>query len=137
MATYIVMPGNVDQTEYMTWNTRGNAYMHTVPKYGAYIDKIKLALPILLQPFPFEIGVTGYVEMIKPIPTNTFGKAVDNVGRNVFIIDDIFLFQRYENGNVYMYTHTWIDTQTDRDTYYQPVDENIWKMLISKISINN
>lgn len=124
------MNGTLNRDEYMKWNTQGNAYCHTDTDNDVYICELLKNLQPLSEPYPFRIGFTGYVEMNTPVASNTFGKATDSLGRNVFIVGDMFLFQRYEKGNRYMYTTTWTNPTEQRDTYYRCVDQKAWRQII-------
>ena len=71
----------------------------------SYIDKVMNKLQSdEFKDYPLYIGSTGYIQqMDESIDTNLRVKMMDNVGRNVFIIDDLLLFQRYVEGNIYVY----------------------------------
>ena len=105
--SYVVNPLAVDQQDYMKWHVNGHPDLHHIPDQDQLIQSLSNQLPNLSPPYPFKIGCTGYVQMTQPVPENTFGKAVDHCGRNVFIVGQYILFQRYQQGNIYMCAKTW------------------------------
>ena len=120
-------PHQLKAENYMKWHLTGNKNYHYLPEDDPSIQSVIDHLDDLTLPYPFQIGSTGYVEMTRPVPKGTFGKAIDAVGRQVLIVGEFFLFQRYIEGNLYMHTQTWIQGQPYRNSYYQVMTD--WKSL--------
>jgi hypothetical protein len=97
------------------------------------VNNIKLLLPDLPKPYPFIEGCTVYDEMIRSVPKHTYGKMIDKYQRNVFIIDEYFIFQRYtDDTHNYMSTVTWNDGEEYPNKMYDLVYEPMWNNLLEK-----
>jgi hypothetical protein len=78
---------------------------------------------------PIEIGSTGLIELTGS-PSATRGWTVDRVGRMVVIVDDVILFQRYVNYEVF--TWGYIDkVYPTQSTFSNTVDQPFLKKFIA------
>jgi hypothetical protein len=105
--------------------------MHWSADRESWIQQLIAQMPDLPRPYPFDITPTGYVQMTTPVPVGTTGKAIDQLGRHVFLIDQHFLFQRYSNGNIYMHAPIWFIGQGQPNTCYNCVENDLWTNLIN------
>jgi hypothetical protein len=113
-----------EKRQYDRWNVEGNVLYHQTREK----DQVKYCvanLPQLTEPYPFKVGFTGYVQLYT-IPKTKFGQAVDENNRRVFIVGDYLIFQRFTQGNVYVYTKIG-------ETSYQAVTEEQWDEFVGII----
>lgn len=83
------------------WHYTGNKLYHNRQELEKYEKLFLEKLPEIT--LPIAVGWTGYIDQLSPIDVPTFGKTKDEIGRNVFVIGEYLLFQRYVQGNVYMF----------------------------------
>lgn len=136
MALYVVNPASIDDEAYHQWNLTGNdiGQFYRKPEYADHVQQLLSELPTISLPYPFRIGFTGYVEMTQPISEHSYGQCCDQIGRNVFIVDKYFLFQRFPKGDLYMYTTTWTTDQSTRDPFYQEVTSDVWDNIMKTLN---
>jgi hypothetical protein len=79
------------------WHTHGNANMFKNDENRNVLDLVKQRLPRI--ELPIYIGSTGYIELSTFINTHANCWCTDQLGRVVFVVDDVLYFQRYENGD--------------------------------------
>jgi hypothetical protein len=113
-------------TSYAQWHVEGPQNSN-IP---SAVPQLWNALPELPLPYPFQVGMTGYVEMTKPVTEHTFGRAQDSLGREVFIVDKFIIFRRYKKSfDLYMRAKTWIIGQ-QLETFYEPIRPQDWNEIL-------
>jgi len=80
------------------WHVAGNSNYHTNNINKIFIDLIKSK--IKKTNLDIFVGDTGYVHWSKEKPLGTYCWDLDELGRFVAVLNDIWLFQRYTNGDV-------------------------------------
>lgn len=127
---FFASPQNARGADYMRWNTQGCSFFHSDPQAKGFASRLADVLPELPKPYPFVIGITGYIEVAES-PGHS-GKAKDDLGRNVFIVRDWIIFQRYVEGDRYM-IKSWRDVEGP-NSYYQELAPERWPYLIAESS---
>lgn len=84
------------------WHVAGNSSFH---RHNASRDFIELCKQKLNQTkLSIFVGNTGYVRWKEQVPTGVYTWDVDELGRFVAVLNDIWLFQRYTNGDTMVWT---------------------------------
>jgi hypothetical protein len=109
------------------WHYRGSTDWHT-REYGKNFMKYSQEkLPKV--DLPIKVGGTGYIQLTGS-PSVTRGWTKDEVGRMVVIVDDVLVFQRYTDGQVFMWGS--IDrTSPTRSIFADIADQKFLEKLIA------
>ena len=76
-----------------------------------------------------RMGNTGYLDRFeKELPKDSLIFDLHDDGRKMFLIKDYFLFQRYVNGNTYVYTYL----VNGKISGFKPVNEEMFIMLLNQ-----
>ena len=83
-----------------SWDYEGNSKIHEDKISKDFVNNIKSKYPQVQ--LPIEIGWTGYIDFISD-DISYDGWCYDILGRFVAQINNIRIFQRYQNGDILMY----------------------------------
>lgn len=112
------------------WHLHGPTNQEPIPEP---VTTLLRSLPKLSAPYPFRTGNTGYIELTSVVSPGTMGRAVDDFGRNVFIVGPFLIFQRYTaNTQRYMIT-----SAVKLDSPFHSVDEQTWAQAIALALVKN
>lgn len=81
------------------WDVCGNEIYHKFDLYTSFENKLLNILPE--NKYPINVGKTGYIFTTDKI-NESYGRCVDSFGRNIFVLGNTILFQRYIFGNTYV-----------------------------------
>lgn len=84
------------------WHVGGNSNIHSHSLSRNFIEMCKHKL--IRRKLNFYVGSTGYIEWNEIIPTGMYCWDIDELGRFVGIVDNIWFFQRYTNGDILVWT---------------------------------
>lgn len=86
------------QTKPNPWHYTGNSKYHSDDNSAAFIDLCKKYLPS--RELPIRLGNTGYLNMSPEDLKQPNGWCLDELGRAAILLNGVFMFQRYTEGDV-------------------------------------
>lgn len=84
------------------WHVGGNSNFHKSISSRDFIEMCKQKMQ--RRKLNFHVGPTGYIHWDTEIPIGDYCWDIDELGRFVGVIDDIWCFQRYMNGDILVWT---------------------------------
>jgi len=95
------------------WHTTGNKEFHGSSNNTAFIQRFEHKYQ--RKTLPIYLGDTGYVHWSGPIPVGTRCWDIDELGRFVAVMDNIWFFQRYTDGDILV----WTEVNSDYSFYWR------------------
>jgi hypothetical protein len=91
-----------------------------VKQESRFFKQISQLIPKIKPPTDIEIGGTGYPEMSNNSPTDLFGWFYDEFNRELFVVGNYLVFQRYTGGDSHRYRNIsnnqgWNFLNTDKE----------------------
>lgn len=107
------------------WHIAGNNLIHQNRICRLFIQLCKEKMD--QTPLPIFIGDTGYIHWNDKIPKGKYCWDLDRSGRFVAVIGDIWMFQRYMNGDRLVWK------SIEEPSYWDDINEEIMEQVINRI----